>query len=334
MCLFRLVSPTMSPFYRFKGTNRLKYFHNQKKYISPTGLLNDLQQLVFAVVRAFKKDSRQVKGRKRLYASSLAFKTALALVPALAILMAVLAGDGFTQKREQMLDKIVDVIYPVETSDEVGTIGPPEPQELRQLREAGRTKIHWMVNRFAKQAEKMGIAGFAVFSVVLFLLLRDVEDSFNFLWGVEKGRPFLAQVFRFGYLLIGAPLLAGMLLSFRAWFQGGVILKTWLGSWLLSTALPFLCLWAVCGWMYHWLPNTKTSFKTASSAGFLAAILLEGGQWLVGWYTLHVVASSKIYGALWTIPVILIWFYLSWTIVLFGAEVAYFLQQHRNERAR
>ena len=312
----------------------MNYFPNRSKYTAPRGLLNDLRQLLKAVGRAFGRASHNIKGRKRLYASSLAFKTALALVPALAILMAVLAGDAFTQKREQLLDKFVDIIYPVESSDDADAFGPPEPQNLKELREAGRQKIHWMVNHFANRAKKMGLAGLAVFAVVLFLLLRDVENSFNFLWGVEESRSLPNQFFRFGSLLIGAPLLAALLISFRGWFQGGYLLKTGFGTWMLSAAVPFLCLWSICGWMYYWIPNAKTSFKTAAASGFLAALLLELGQWILGWYTLHVTARSQVYGALWTVPVILLWFYLSWTIVLFGVEVAYFYQQAQNEAKR
>ena len=324
----------MGPFYPSEKDLGLNYFPNRSKYTSPQGFVNDGRQFLRAVGRAFGRASHNIKGRKRLYASSLAFKTALALVPALAIFMAVLAGDAFTQKREQLLDKIVDVIYPVESSDEADAFGPPEPQNLKQLREAGRQKIHWMVNHFANRAKKMGLAGLAAFAVVVFLLLRDVEDSFNFLWGVDQGRHFLAQFFRFGSLLIGAPLLAILLLTFRGWFQGGYLLKTSFGTWLLSAAVPFLCLWAICGWMYYWIPNAKTSFKTAASSGLLASLLLEVGQWGLGWYTLHIASTSRVYGALWTIPVILLWFYLSWTIVLFGVEVAFFFQQAQNEAKR
>ena len=324
----------MGLFYPFQKDPGVNYFPNRSKYTAPRGWLNDGRLLLQAVGRAFGRASHNIKGRKRLYASSLAFKTALALVPALAILMAVLAGDAFTQKREQLLDKFVDVIYPVESADEADALGPPESQDLQKLREAGRQKIHWMVNHFAFRAKKMGLAGLAAFAAVLFLLLRDVEDSFNFLWGVEHGRPFFAQFFRFGSLLMGAPLLAVLLVTFRGWFEGGYLLKTGFGTWLLSAAVPFLCLWAVCGWMYYWVPNAKTNFKTAVSTGLLAAFMMEVGQWGIGWYTLHIFTGSKVYGALWTVPVILLWFYVSWTIVLFGAEVAFFFQQAQNEAKR
>src|SRR6185369_3645153 len=143
----------------------MNYFPNRSKYVSPSGFLNELRQVASAVIQAFRRASHQVKGRKRLYASSLAFKTALALVPALAILMAVLANDAFTQKREQILDKIVDAIYPVETTAQ--DLDLPKPQELNRLKEVGKAKIHGTVKKFARHAEKMGLAGLAAFALVV-----------------------------------------------------------------------------------------------------------------------------------------------------------------------
>ena len=51
----------------------------------------------------------------------------------------------------------------------------------------------------------------------------------------------------------------------------------------------------------------------------------------MNYYTVHVLEHSHVYGALWVFPVILIWFYVSWTIILFGAEMAYYLQDPTGE---
>ena len=134
--------------------------------------------------------------------------------------------------------------------------------------------------------------------------------------------------------MVGAPLAAALFLTLREGVGGIGFLKNGWGGWLFSTFIPFICLWILCAWMYHWIPNAKTSVKTAASAGLLAAFSLEAGQWAIGWYTLHIAAQSKIYGALWTFPVVLVWFYVSWTLILFGAEVAFFLQRGRDDARR
>jgi membrane protein len=63
----------------------------------------------------------------------------------------------------------------------------------------------------------------------------------------------------------------------------------------------------------------------------MASLALEIAREIMNYYTVHVLEHSHVYGALWVFPVILIWFYISWTIILFGAEVAYYLQDPLGE---
>ncbi|HEY5039260.1 MAG TPA: YihY/virulence factor BrkB family protein [bacterium] len=307
----------------------MNYFPNRKRYVTPRGLLNDLKQLVSAVGKALGRASHQVKGHKRLYASSLAFKTILALIPVLAIITALLASDFLGPKREQLLDQIVDAIYPVDSQPGSSFFDPTEPQNLQQLNQVGKQQIRISLKKFANHARKVGFFGFLGFGLVVFLLLRDVENSFNFLWGVEKSRHFISQSIRHAIFLFVAPILAIFLLTLKGWVQSWNLFGHVLNGWLFFSLVPFLGLWAVCAWMYAWIPNLKVDRRAAIWSGFLTAILLEIAQRCISWYTLNVMAKSHIYGALWVIPVILVWFYLSWTIILFGAEVSFYLQKKR-----
>jgi len=312
----------------------MKYFHDHKRLVPKGKIRSDVEFLLGAIKQAMGRAQHQVKGRKRLYASSLAFKTILALVPALAIVMAVLAGDAFSEKREQVLDQIVDVLYPVDSSDLHSVEDPQERQNLQQLNQAGKQQIRRSVQKFAVYSRKAGFAGFLGFALIVFLLLRDVEGAFNFLWGLEAGRPIMAQITRHSSLLLATPLLASFLATLKGWVKALGLLKTSGGAWFFTGLIPFLGLWVLCSLMYFWIPNTKVDRRSAVWSGFLVAILLELAQSAMGWYTLHVLAGSRVYGALWVIPVILIWFYLSWTVVLFGAEAAYFMHKDRMEIRR
>ena len=312
----------------------MKYFHDHKRLAPKGKLRSELEFLLGAVKRALGREQHQVKGRKRLYASSLAFKTILALVPALAILMAVLAGNAFSEKREQVLDQIVDLLYPVDVSATQSVQDPLERQNLQQLNQAGKQQIRRSVQKFAAYSRKAGFAGFVGFVFVVFLLFLDVEGAFNFLWGLEKGRPLIAQLTRHGTLLIAAPLLASLAMTLKDWVKGWSLVKSSLGAWFVTGCAPFMGLWMLCSAIYLWIPNTKVDRRSALCSGFVVAVLLEGAQNAMGWYTLHVLAGSRVYGALWVVPVILIWFYLSWTVVLFGAEVAFFMDRGRREAER
>ena len=308
------------------------FFHGhhklQPKSQRPPGLWGELQAIFWAAGQVLGKSGRARRGIKRLYASSLAFKTILALVPALAILMAVLSSDLFTQQREQLLDQIVDAIYPVQVRSTNSFLDPSEPENLQQLNRVGKQQIRISMRRFEGYSQKAGFFGFLGFFLIVFFLMRDVELSFNDLWCVEKTRPLLPQMVRHGTFFIGLPLIGLLLLTLRGWAGSLNLFHPSFHHWLFATALPFAVLWAACVWMYTWIPNTRVELGTALLTGLLAAFLLETARWGMNWYTLKVFERTPVYGALWMFPVILVWFYLSWTVILFGAEVAYFAQ-HR-----
>ncbi len=240
--------------------------------------------------------------------------------------MAVLAGEAFSEKREAILDRIVDVIYPVESLDNDPTLDPTEKQNLKEMNQGGKRQIRRSMQKFAEHSKKVGWTGLMAFAVVVFLLLKDVESSFNFLWGVNRGRPLPSQLLRHTLLFLLTPLTLILALKMKDWIHGWGIVKPFWNGWFLSAAVPFFFLWAGCAAMYAWIPNAKVGRKAALSAGFLTAFLLEAGRRGMNYYTIHVVEHSKVYGALWTFPVILIWLYVSWTLILFGAEVAFYIQ--------
>jgi membrane protein len=265
-----------------------------------------------------------IRGRKRLYASSLAFKTLLALVPALAISMAVLSADSFADQREQFVNKIVDLIYPV---DDAGlNLDAGEHKGIQRLNQVAKDQIRASVQRFAVHSKKVGLFGLAAFFVVLLLLMRDVEHSFNILWEVGDKRALHSQILRHGILLIGAPLATISVLSLETWMARAKWFDPGFHHWLFTTLVPYLLLGLICAAMYLWIPNTKVAWRSALLAGAVTAFLIETGRRLITWYAVNIVSHSNIYGALWMIPVILLWFYLSWVIILLGAEATYLLQ--------
>jgi len=294
-------------------------------------IIEGFQSVGWAILQIILKAKNPNQGHKRLIAGSLAFKTVLALVPALAILMAVLANDAFSQKREQLLDQIVDMIYPVQTQSDNSFFDPDEPKNLKQLNMVGKQEIRISMKKFAVYSQKAGFFGFIGFLLVLFFLMRDIENSFNFLWGIQQQRPLLFQMFRHVVFIIGLPILAIFLLILKGWFSHFDILRPLEHGWLFTTLLPFLAVWAACAWMYYLIPNTKVETRSAVLTGFLISVFLVIARWVMNWYSLKIFERSHIYGALWMFPLILIWFYVSWSVVLFGAEVSYFVQKHRNQ---
>ena len=287
--------------------------------------------LASAIKKTLIHNKNRPLAHKRLYASSMAFKTILALVPALAIAMAILSGPAFVEKRQVILDKIVYLIYPVEDLAHDPTLDDQERAKMQELNLAGKEEIRSSMDKFASHARRVGFTGFVAFAVVVFLLLRDVEVSFNYLWGIPKGRQIGHQIFRHMGFLVGAPLAAVLWLSIKGWIQSWSILRPVLAISFIPVVYSFLALWIGCSLLYFLVPHTRVHLRGAIWAGFIVAVALEFARDVMNYYTVHVLEHSHVYGALWVFPVILIWFYVSWTIILFGAEVSYYLQDPLGE---
>ncbi|HVZ81097.1 MAG TPA: YihY/virulence factor BrkB family protein [bacterium] len=279
------------------------------------------------------KGDNQESRKKPLYASSLAFKTILALVPALAILLAVLSNEAFKSQRNLLLDQLVDGIYPVDVSDPNSLLDPSESQNLKQLNEIGKQQIRFSVRKFAFHSQRAGWFGFLGFLMVVFLLLRDVEHSFNHLWRIERPRPLGSQWLRHMTFFVGLPLALTLLMDLKRWMEGLRILGPDLNLWVFSTFVPFLMTWAAIGWLYQWIPNTRVGFGAAAGAALASTFFIGVARWGMNWYTHVVFKQSNIYGALWIFPVILLWFYVSWLVILFGVEVSFHIQKRHQEMA-
>jgi membrane protein len=117
-----------------------------------------------------------------------------------------------------------------------------------------------------------------------------------------------------------------LVLNLNQWARTNHLLRPLAHHWIFTVALPFILLWLVCAWIYDWVPNVKVQWTAALSGGLAAALLLEIGRHGLTWYAVNVVGRSHIYGALWVFPVVLLWFYVSWLIILFGAEVSFVVQ--------
>jgi membrane protein len=90
--------------------------------------------------------------------------------------------------------------------------------------------------------------------------------------------------------------------------------------------LPFLAMWLVLVALYKYLPHTRVRFKSAAWGALLAGILLQGARPLFTLYVLKFMRYEKIYGSLGAIPIFLVWIWLLWLIVLFGAEASFTIQ--------
>jgi len=161
-------------------------------------------------------------------------------------------------------------------------------------------------------------------------MLSRIEDTFNDIWGVVRGRSWFMRI----VLYWGVISLVPMLLIFALGLATGPHLE---GPKELLTTMPFvsnlifrflpvvvLCL--TFALFYGLIPNTKVHWQAALVGGLAGGILFHLNNVVSVLYVSRVVSNSRIYGSLGLVPVFMIGLYFGWLILLFGAQVAYAYQ--------
>jgi len=284
--------------------------------------------LVDGVHLAQRTPRRMAYNRCLFHASALAYQTLLAVVPVLALSLAVLSNGAFEGPRTAFLDKVVDALYPLQ-SQTWAMDAPSDRAALEKLNRQGKNLVRSSIDRFAHGAARVGTAGFLGLLMVVVFLFRNIETSFNLLWGVEKGRRWGAQTVRAVLFLVGVPLLVWTALLLKTLLTYLPVLKPGSGafaSFLWGTLYPYLAVVAALTVLYRWVPRAEVNPRSARQAACVAALVLEAFRHLFTFYAVRILNVSRVYGALAVVPLVMVWLYLSWAVVLFGAEVAHVLQ--------
>jgi membrane protein len=179
----------------------------------------------------------------------------------------------------------------------------------------------------------LGAVGGAGLIFTAYSLLRTVERSLNDIWKVRRHRSVWERFQMLCSILVLVPtaLIASLYLSGRV-SELRLLHQVQGITGLMQAAMVFVPfgLTAFSLFMlYKLMPNTSVRFKPALISAMVAAVLFELAKWGFNIYVLRVIPVSKIYGSLGLIPVLLLWIYLCWVIVLFGVELGYSIQNYR-----
>jgi membrane protein len=250
-------------------------------------------------------------GEISVRAMSLAYTTLLSIVPLMVFSFSILKGLGAHGDLRIILDEFFR----------------PLGGSATQLSES---VMQFVANMRGVLFGSIGLA-FLVYTVIS--TVQKVETGFNFVWRVEHPRSFARRFTEYlGVMILGPILLAvalGLLASaqnspFALWVDAVAPL-----AWTLSAArqiLPYVIVTIVFTMMYAFIPNTKVEFRAALIGGIAAGIIWA----LVGKaFTAFIVYSSSlvaVYTGFAIVLTTLIWVYLSWLILLIGAQLAFYLQ--------
>ena len=256
--------------------------------------ITKLGQFLWRVVQRFQHDS----GMR--HAAALSFSSLLALAPMVAIVFSMLSMFSATASwGEGMQDFIYRYLVP--------TAGDEVQQYLEQ---------------FASQAGALTAVGLVTFLLTALLLLFSIEESFNEIWGVQKGRVISQRVTVYWAMVTLGPLLMGASLSVSTYLLSTQLIQ---GSEIEAQTrslgfrlLPFVIEVFAFLLLYSIMPNKRVSWRAAAIGAVIAAVLFELSKRLFSLFILNFNNYEVVYGALATIPIFLIWIYLSWLVTLFG----------------
>lgn len=246
--------------------------------------------------------SRFVRDGCRESAAALTYITLFALVPLLTLMYATFSM--------------------VPAFQELGT----DVQELifsNFLPESG-AEIQKYLTQFSAQARKLSAVGAVILIVTSYMMLKNIETTFNKIWGTAGGRSGLASFLLYWAVLSLGPVLVGLGLSMHAYLLSYQWLVDELGKLgvvaVILGILPLLFNWVAATLLFVAVPNCKVRVRYALVGGLFTALLFEVLK--VGFGLLVEKSSYQtVYGAFALVPLFLLWIYMVWTLLLAGAEL-------------
>src|SRR5688572_1704835 len=246
-------------------------------------------------------------------ASSLTFTALLALVPIITVTLTLISA--FPVFGEMMLNVQLFLVQNM----------LPESAE--------NVAVH--AERFVENAARLTAVGIAFLFVTAMIVLLTIDRALNQIWRVQRRRSGVQSVFIYWALLTVGPLLIGASLSLTSWLVSqsvGLVKDVPLAGELMLKLVPILLTGIAFTLVYIAIPNRRVLIRDALSGGFLAALAFEGMKHGFAAYITHFPTHKVVYGAFASVPIFLLWIYLSWLVVLTGAVVAAVMPDWR-ERA-
>ncbi|MFB3124205.1 MAG: YihY/virulence factor BrkB family protein [Woeseiaceae bacterium] len=279
-------------------------------HLEKTGPLGRFAAVVLRYIYGLGRDI--VFGQLTLRAMSLVYTTLLSVVPLIAFSFSVLKGLG---KHKELEPLLYDFLAP---------LGPQGEQITQQV-------IALVDN---VKGSVLGGVSLAFFIYTAISMVQKVEESFNYVWYVSKPRSFARRFSEYFFVLLIGPILMvtalGMITSIRSNAVVQMILANEsLGRIFVvgSQLTPYLLITGVFTFLYMYMPNTKVKFKAALVGGLAGGFLWASAGAFFATFILYASRTQLIYSGFAVAITTLIWLYLSWLILLIGAQLAFYFQQ-------
>ena len=269
-----------------------------------------LQRFIRTLLRRFLVD------RGTESAAALTYTTLFAVVPMMTVMFVMLSAiPAFRELGGPLQELIVKNFVPSASEQLVSYLG-----------------------NFSQQARKLTWVGVGVLLFTALFTLHSIEQAFNRIWRVRRARRGTSGFLLYWALLSLGPMLLGAGFAITTYLKSLV----WLnkvgnllpGSALLLQQLPMLLEVTAFTLLYSVVPNAPVRLRHAVLGGLFTAVLFDLAKWVFAQYISLFPGYQLVYGAFAVVPLFLFWLYLSWLIVLLGAELVCLLGLPWDEETR
>lgn len=260
------------------------------------------QGLLFDFLVRFRQE------RVHIIAGYLAYVSLMSLVPLMVVMFSVMTAFPLFAEIKVALENFV-----------YNNFLPTSSQAIQQH-----------IGGFVNNASKMSVVALSFLFLFAMLLMSAIDKSVNHIWQVKKKRRWITSFSIYWLVLTLGPILASVSIALSSYVISLVPLSveesTSIGRSFLYL-LPFIVSSVTFCFLFLAVPNTNVAIKYAAIGAVISAILFEVAKKLFAIYVLALPSYQAIYGALATIPILFLWVYLSWLIVLTGVVLTVTLQK-------
>jgi membrane protein len=240
-------------------------------------------------------------------AAALTYTTLFALVPLLTVTYSVLSMIPSLQENRSDIEQLM-----------LGNLVPSSGDALMEY-----------LRQFSQQAQQLTAVGIVLLALTAFMMLRSIENTFNQVWQLKQGRKGLSSFLLYWAILSLGPLMLSAGLAFSSYIASFSLWKEdWVptyGTLALGLFIPYITSFLAFTLIYWAVPNCNVPLKHAAIGGGVVALFFEIGQEIFAEATTFFPSYQLIYGAFAAVPLFLLWLYISWLVILLGAEIVYLL---------
>jgi membrane protein len=271
------------------------------------------QRGVMRVVRTVLVLGRDLAlGQLTLRAMSLVYTTLLSIVPLLALSFSVLKAFGVYNQIQPLLANLLEPL---------GEKGAEVARRISEFIENMNVGV-------------LGALGLTLLLYTVISLMQKIEESLNYIWHIPRPRRLGERFSRYLSVLMVGPILVFSALGITATVMNIDVVRQLLAvdvlgqvMQLVSRLTPYLLVIAAFTFVYLFIPNARVRFVPALTGGIVGGVAWQTAGWLFALFVTTSTQYAAIYSSFAILVLFMIWLYVSWLVLLFGASVAFYVQQ-------